>query len=764
MNAGGFCMLLLKKHLISVILFVTNILITLTLVLTLSAAGQPGPIGSSGLPGSSGSPGPIGPAGSDGNTPYIGENGNWWIDELDTNVPASGFSNDQVQKANDAFPAIIEVPDYYTEFISDQLDTLSPLNFSQPSEREAYVLARVSEGYIRINTIEEFVAIGTDLTTLSERYVLGDHLDFTLTPFLEGIPLASVEGLEVFTGVFDGADFTLENFSFNSSKSYFSLFGVTSGAVIKNLNLNATHITVLFDENDDDFAHHVSLIAGYAIDTVFANISINNASINGINGGTNIVGLVAGEADFSNFFNMSVSNSTIMGGNFRLGLIAGLTASSQFAAIEISSSIIQEVFGFAGALFGYGSTSFLFGIWVINFEIYGIQSSYYSVGGLAGFIGRSLLWFISIEDVSLSASDHVGGLAGEIVDSEVSFVYGDQIFLTSNNNGQIIGGFFGHMIRSSLLFSSIQRFNLDGNNAIGGIAGEANNSFVFASLIYDFTINGDFNVGGVFGASFQFFTITNVAILEGVLIGMNSVGGMIGFSVGSGSISRIENSLLSLVVYSPEYSSIFPDNPINRGLGSGMGGLIGALVGGGVKLSVYQVAVYTTVFGEMNLGGMFGIIDVSNDISEITIRDSYAVTALFGFIMVGGVIGLLNAGNINIINSFFLPTFFTIDLNGEPANYSNNLIGGIAGVSNGNIGLKTVYYFNQSSPNNILFSFAVGGSAGAISIRNSEYFMNVDQFVFRTIWDMEKGWSHTDSESFPIPAILIETINYLYSN
>lgn len=36
--------------------------------------------------------GPAGPQGPPGDAPYIGENGNWWVGELDTGVPASGSS------------------------------------------------------------------------------------------------------------------------------------------------------------------------------------------------------------------------------------------------------------------------------------------------------------------------------------------------------------------------------------------------------------------------------------------------------------------------------------------------------------------------------------------------------------------------------------------------------------------------------------------------------------------------------------------------
>lgn len=49
--------------------------------------GDPGPAGPQG------EPGPAGATGTDGLTPYIGENGNWWIGEEDTGVSAGGGSS-----------------------------------------------------------------------------------------------------------------------------------------------------------------------------------------------------------------------------------------------------------------------------------------------------------------------------------------------------------------------------------------------------------------------------------------------------------------------------------------------------------------------------------------------------------------------------------------------------------------------------------------------------------------------------------------------
>ena len=60
--------------------------------------GVPGPQGAQGVPGEKGDKGDkgdTGAAGVDGLTPYIGENGNWWIGILDTGVKAEGVDGEK---------------------------------------------------------------------------------------------------------------------------------------------------------------------------------------------------------------------------------------------------------------------------------------------------------------------------------------------------------------------------------------------------------------------------------------------------------------------------------------------------------------------------------------------------------------------------------------------------------------------------------------------------------------------------------------------
>ncbi len=52
--------------------------------------GEQGDVGPQGPQGDKGDTGDTGQSGEDGNTPFIGENGNWWIGNVDTGIPATG--------------------------------------------------------------------------------------------------------------------------------------------------------------------------------------------------------------------------------------------------------------------------------------------------------------------------------------------------------------------------------------------------------------------------------------------------------------------------------------------------------------------------------------------------------------------------------------------------------------------------------------------------------------------------------------------------
>ena len=56
--------------------------------------------GKDGQDGADGKDGQDGADGQDGLTPYIGENGNWWIGDMDTEISASGLKGDKGDKGD----------------------------------------------------------------------------------------------------------------------------------------------------------------------------------------------------------------------------------------------------------------------------------------------------------------------------------------------------------------------------------------------------------------------------------------------------------------------------------------------------------------------------------------------------------------------------------------------------------------------------------------------------------------------------------------
>lgn len=83
--------------------------------------GMTGAQGPRGLSGPQGAPGPQGPSGEDGYTPYIGSNGNWWINGEDTGYPSKGV---------DGHSPVITIGSNYNWYIDGQ-DTGSPSRGAQ---------------------------------------------------------------------------------------------------------------------------------------------------------------------------------------------------------------------------------------------------------------------------------------------------------------------------------------------------------------------------------------------------------------------------------------------------------------------------------------------------------------------------------------------------------------------------------------------------------------------------------------------------------
>lgn len=133
-----------------------------------------------------------GPTGEPGNTPFIGENGNWWVGETDTGVAASGGNDDSgVEGAIPVKPLTLE------EYIS--------LSDEEKSSETLWLITDVSdEVYPRTldeaswNDIQKWSKSGA----LKANYSVGDKKTITIGGTFNGVTVPSTE-IELVIAGFD---------------------------------------------------------------------------------------------------------------------------------------------------------------------------------------------------------------------------------------------------------------------------------------------------------------------------------------------------------------------------------------------------------------------------------------------------------------------------------------------------------------------------------------------------------------------------------
>lgn len=108
--------------------------------------GLPGTDGQDGTPGADGKDGAQGADGKDGETPYIGENGNWYIGNVDTGVKAAGTDGADGQNGKDAvLPNMGCVASGSGVFGYDQNENICCIGYAQ------YIRTGQSSGYLNLS-------------------------------------------------------------------------------------------------------------------------------------------------------------------------------------------------------------------------------------------------------------------------------------------------------------------------------------------------------------------------------------------------------------------------------------------------------------------------------------------------------------------------------------------------------------------------------------------------------------------------------------
>ena len=364
---------------------------------------------------------------------------------------------------------------------------------------------------------------------LSSSYKLGKSIS------LQGVSFSPIGTNDTagFSGTFDGAGYTISNWSYSNPTDPYAIGFVrklATGGVIKNLTLS----TVVLSGNDV-----VAGVAGFSQGTISA-VTLRNALLNSKSTVAGIVGEATGSATISKAVVSSATlNSTANGNRMNLtpALPNDLNGAAGVAAIWKSTGTIDQATvtsatidfdkdsGFNEALYTFtgGIVAYLATGSITNSSFSGALEGYFDVGGVAGYSDAAIS--DSVASGTVKGNSRVGGVVGIASGSSstarTSFqgvVLGDDITLGvgggifAGNVGGVVGSLSGTLSES--FFSGA----VDADKRVGGVVGLASGATINDCYAHG-TVNGNIDpVAGAFGT-------LDLGSTTRVYVYMTSIGG-----------------------------------------------------------------------------------------------------------------------------------------------------------------------------------------------------------------------------------------------
>ncbi|MHC4206583.1 MAG: GLUG motif-containing protein [Planctomycetota bacterium] len=278
-----------------------------------------------------------------------------------------------------------------------------------------------------------------------------------------------------FSGVFDGNNKKISNFTYNSMKnSITGLFGRIGGSEVEIRDLGLIDPTV-----DAGSGWFVGSLVGYADSGTFTNCYVKGGSVSG----ERTVGGLFGRIYGGTITNCHAEGCSISGNEY----VGGLVGSS-------SASII--------ACYATGS-------------VFGIEK-------VGGFVGQNKSGIIdSYSHASIEGENNVGGFVGDNRGSVVD-CYCSGTLIAKDQTGGLVG------INHGIITSSYSSTTVDGRFEVGGLVG-TNENIITASYSST-TVNGRYDVGGLVGYNSNNAEISD-CYANGDVTGRNYVGGLVGNNV-----------------------------------------------------------------------------------------------------------------------------------------------------------------------------------------------------------------------------------------
>ncbi len=596
------------------------------------------------------------------------------------------------------------------------LDIASAINFAANG-----FSAATMEDYLLITNkaeLDAVVGLNTSSTNNFHNYALGNNLDLGVEPNYTGIGAVDKK----FNKIFDGNGYTINNLNITSGDNR-GLFNYTSGATIKNLNLEQPNITC---------GTRCGALIGDIHNSNLENIKLNNGTIS--SNSYSVGGLIGGKGsgyawdvynanknsclydgncvydDIVNIDNIDIINTTVASTylaaekKYRgLGILAGdLDSNNTITNVRIvdSKALNNDLnlsTGMIGTLLRYNTIS---NVSLSSHDPDEVNLEGYNTGGIVGLILRNYnISNITSKNITANTVQSAGGVLGYIMDGTTGEVikditidkYSSKMLGKDDTWGTIYAGGVVGLCNLYTLFENINILNTDITFAVKKYS-------IYSSPYWQSLM------GGVIGYSGYEITLKNL-LVDNVYVGYEEIGdavpspyymwhsGVAGVTLSGINASNINLNNVTIDIWgqSNPYSFNSYEKPI-------AGGIV-------ANLNRFDTITNNSDFNNIN-------------INNLTIND---YTNLNTETAVGGVVGMqinsdlaaysdIQIENLTINAAALLP---------PAANWDTQdfIYGGLIGESNNNTTIKNITLNNLN-----LTGTKVGGMVGkAVDTINIEH-------------------------------------------
>ncbi len=305
----------------------------------------------------------------------------------------------------------------------------------------------------KIATPNDMNEIGTEPNDWDKRFIMVNDVnlaDYTGTQF--NIIGTSVD--EPFTGVFDGNDHTIRNFTYTSTGTdYIGLFGC-----VKGVNAEIKDLTLIDLNVDAGTGDEVGSLVGYLKYGGVYGCGVKGGSVSGDNAVGGLVGYYYG-GTILNISNCHVTGS--VSGNERVGGLVGRTARHGRISNCYATGSVAGIFRTGGLV---GSN---YQCKISNCYATGAVDANDSTGGLVGY---NCLGGIDncYATGAVDGNDLTGGLVGDNCSGTISNSYATGNVDGNNWGGGLVGGHW----HNSTISNCYAIGAVNGNILTGGLVGE----------------------------------------------------------------------------------------------------------------------------------------------------------------------------------------------------------------------------------------------------------------------------------------------------